>query len=274
MEDDPATAVRDKKDSSMTVGLRMLADGQGDAFVSAGSTGALLSGATLIVKRVRGIRRAAVAPFIPRTTGGFVLIDGGANVECTVQYLLQFAFMGSYYAENVRGIRNPRVGLLNNGAEDTKGTPLLKSAFQALKAAGERGSLSFVGNIEAKDVFADTCDVLVCDGFSGNILLKAIEGTAGFILRELRDVFMGGAMSKLSGQLVRKRIMELKSRFDPDIVGGTALLGISKPVVKAHGSSNDVAVRNAIGQARAAVDADIASKLMANIGLMGAEPVS
>ncbi|MDR2665805.1 MAG: phosphate acyltransferase PlsX [Oscillospiraceae bacterium] len=271
MEDDPATAVRDKKDSSMAVGLRMLADGQGDAFVSAGSTGALLSGATLIVKRVRGIRRAAVAPFIPRSSGGFVLIDGGANVECTVQYLLQFAYMGSYYAETVRGIRNPRVGLLNNGAEDTKGTPLLRSAFQALRTAGERGGILFVGNVEAKDVFADSCDVLVCDGFSGNVLLKAIEGTAGFILRELRDVFMGGAMSKLSGQLVRRRITELKSRFDPDLVGGTALLGISKPVVKAHGSSNDIAIRNAIGQACAAVKADITKKLMANIALMGEE---
>jgi glycerol-3-phosphate acyltransferase PlsX len=269
MDDDPSVVVRGKKDSSMSVGLRMLADGQGDAFVSAGSTGALLSGATLIVKRVQGIRRAALAPVLPGAARGFILIDGGANVECTREYLLQFAFMGSYYAEHVRGVSNPRVALLNNGAEETKGTELIKSAFKELKRAGDGGAFTFVGNVEAKDVFFDACDVLVCDGFSGNVLLKSIEGMASFLMRELKDVYTGGTMMKLSGQLARKRIMELKSRFDPDNVGGTALLGISKPVIKAHGSSNDVAVRNAINQARIAAEANIADKLRKNIQLMG-----
>ncbi|MDR1588581.1 MAG: phosphate acyltransferase PlsX [Oscillospiraceae bacterium] len=269
MDDDPSVVVRGKKDSSMAVGLRMLADGQGDAFVSAGSTGALLSGATLIVKRVRGIRRAALAPFVPDASGGFVLIDGGANVECTREYMLQFAFMGSYYAENVKGIKNPRVALLNNGSEETKGTELLKGAFKALRSAGDSGAITFVGNVEAKDVFFGACDVLVCDGFSGNILLKSIEGMARFLLRELKEVYTGGTVLKLSGQLVRKRLMELKARFDPDNIGGTALLGISKPVIKAHGSSGDVAIRNAINQARITIQADIAGKLSKNIQFMG-----
>ncbi|MDR2356735.1 MAG: phosphate acyltransferase PlsX [Oscillospiraceae bacterium] len=269
MDDDPSVVVRGKKDSSMSVGLRMLADGHGDAFVSAGSTGALLSGATLIVKRVQGIRRAALAPFVPGATGGFVLIDGGANVECTREYLVQFAFMGSYYAESVRGISNPRVALLNNGSEETKGTELVKSAYEALKAAGDGGAITFVGNVEAKDVFFDVCDVLVCDGFSGNIFLKSIEGMARFLMRELKEMYSGGTMLKLSGQFARKRLMELKARFDPDNVGGTALLGISKPVIKAHGSSNDVALRNAINQARIAAEANVADKLRKNMRLMG-----
>jgi glycerol-3-phosphate acyltransferase PlsX len=263
--------VREKKDSSMTVGLRMLADGQGGAFVSAGSTGALLAGATLIVKRVRGIRRAALAPFIPHSTGGFVLIDGGANTECTLDQLVQFAFMGSYYAEYVRGVKNPRVGLLCNGAEDTKGTQLIKSVFGELKRADGKGDIRFAGNIEAKDVFSGVCDVLVCDGFSGNILLKAIEGTASYLMREIKEIYHSGAAAKLAGRLVKKELTGLRDRLNPDNVGGVALLGISKPCVKAHGSSGAAAVRGAIRQAVLAAEANVAEKLLANMSLMSAD---
>ncbi len=181
MHDDPATVVKKKKDSSMVVGLNMLKEGGGDAFVSAGSTGALLSAATLTVRRVKGIRRAAMAPQIPTKTGReAVLIDCGATADCTPEFLLQFAFMGSYYAEKVLGIENPRVALLNIGAEDSKGGELQKAVYPLLKQAGETGAINFTGNIEARDVPLGGADVVVADGFSGNILLKGIEGTALF----------------------------------------------------------------------------------------------
>ncbi|MDR0491982.1 MAG: phosphate acyltransferase PlsX, partial [Oscillospiraceae bacterium] len=170
MEDDPANAVRVKKDASLTVALNLLRDGQGDALVSAGSTGAILSGATLIVKRVRGIRRAALAPLVPnKNGGGFVIIDSGANTECTAEYLLQFAFMGSFYAEDILKVTRPRVGLLNNGTERTKGTQLQFDAYGLLEKAGHDGDINYVGNIEAKEAMLGACDVLVCDGFSGNV---------------------------------------------------------------------------------------------------------
>ena len=182
MEDDPAIAVRVKKDSSLAVAMNLLRDGRGDALVSAGSTGALLSGATLIVKRVRGVRRAALAPVIPNAKKGFVLIDCGANSDCNPEYLLQFAFMGAFYAEDTLKIEKARVGLLNNGAERTKGTELQLGTYKLLEIAGNEGYLNFVGNVEAKDAINGACDVLVCDGFTGNALLKSIEGTAGFIM--------------------------------------------------------------------------------------------
>jgi len=268
MDDDPATAVRVKKDSSLAVALNLLRDGGGDAMVSAGSTGALLAGATLVVKRVRGIRRAALAPVIPNASGGFILIDCGANVECTAEYLLQFAFMGSFYAEDTLKTTAPRIGLLNNGEERTKGTPLHIEAYDLLEKAEKAGHLNFVGNIEAKGAMKGACDVLVSDGFTGNILLKALEGMAGFALSELKGVFSKSKLTELSGLLVRKHLRELKKSMDPDTVGGTVLLGISKPVVKAHGSSNAAAVRSAIRQATEAAAADVASRLAANIDRM------
>lgn len=186
MHDDPATAFKTKKDSSITVGLNLLKAGEADAFVSAGSTGALLSAGTLLVKRIRGIRRAAMAPVIPTAGGGAVLIDCGANAECTVEYLMQFAYLGSFYASRVLGKERPLVGLLNIGAEDTKGDTLRRETYAKLKAAGEAGDLNFIGNIEAKDAIKGGCDVIVADGFSGNIMLKTIEGVGSYLGREIK----------------------------------------------------------------------------------------
>ena len=264
IDDDPATAIRHKKDSSLTVGFNLLKDGRGDALVSAGSTGALLSGATLIVKRIRGLRRAAMAPVIPSTSGGFVLIDCGANTECTPEYLLQFAYMGSFYAEDVLKVKPARVGLLNNGAEVTKGTPLQQEAYELIKKSG----LNFVGNVEAKDALKGACDVLVCDGFTGNVMLKTIEGTASLIMSELKSVFMSSIKTKLSALLIKSKMFGLKQKLNPDSTGGTALLGISKPVIKAHGSSGDVAIQNAIAQAVIEVNSNIAEKIKDNIESM------
>jgi len=264
IDDDPATAIRTKKDSSLTVGFTLLRDGRGDALVSAGSTGALLSGATLIVKRIRGLRRAAMAPVIPNTSGGFVLIDCGANAECTPEYLLQFAYMGSFYAEDILKVKSARVGLLNNGAESTKGTPLQQQAYELIKNSG----LNFIGNVEAKDALKGACDVLVCDGFTGNIMLKTIEGTASLIMSELKSVFLSNLKTKISAMLIKSKMSGLKQKLNPDSTGGTALLGISKPVIKAHGSSGELAIQNAIAQAVIEVNSNIAAKIKDNIERM------
>lgn len=268
MEDDPTTVLRAKKDSSMAVALHLLKDGEGDACISAGSTGALLTGATLIVKRVRGIRRAAMAPVMPNGSKGALLIDCGANVECTSEYLLQFAYMGSFYAKNILGVENPRVALLNVGAEDTKGGEMQKEAFSVLKQAGDEGHINFIGNIEAKDAFFDAAEVVVTDGFSGNIMLKTIEGTAKFLMTSLKDAFLSSGKSKIAALLMKSKLEELKKVLDPSEVGGTAMLGISKPVIKAHGSSDARAIKNAIGQAVQFVKAGVTEEIVKNIDYM------
>lgn len=268
MEDDPTTVLRTKKDSSMSVALKLLKDGEGDACISAGSTGALLAGATLIVKRVNGIRRAALAPVLPNGGRGVMLIDCGANVECTPEYLLQFAFMGSFYAKNILGCENPRVGLLNVGAEETKGGELQIETFSLLKSAGEEGHINFIGNVEARDVFFNTVDVVVTDGFSGNILLKTTEGVGMFIMKNLKDILTANKRSKVAALTMKKRLGEFKKMVDPSEVGGTALLGITKPVIKAHGSSDARAIKNAILQAINFVNADVANEIIKNIDLM------
>ena len=269
MHDDPATVVKKKKDSSMVVGLTMLKEGGGDAFVSAGSTGALLSAATLIVRRVKGIRRAAMGPQIPTKTGReCVLIDCGATADCTPEFLLQFAFMGSYYAEKVLGIENPRVALLNIGAEDSKGGELQKAVYPLLKQAGEAGKINFTGNIEARDVPLGGADVVVSDGFSGNILLKAIEGTALFMASMMKDMFKKNLLTKLAALLCMDGVKAFKKKMDYRETGGTVLIGLNKPVIKAHGSSDALAIRNAIRQAIGAVEADVAGTLAANMDHM------
>ena len=269
MHDDPATVVKKKKDSSMVVGLTMLKEGGGDAFVSAGSTGALLSAATLIVRRVKGIRRAAMGPQIPTKTGReCVLIDCGATADCTPEFLLQFAFMGSYYAEKVLGIENPRVALLNIGAEDSKGGELQKAVYPLLKQAGEAGKINFTGNIEARDVPLGGADVVVSDGFSGNILLKGIEGTVLFMASMMKDMFKKNLLTKLAALLCMDGVKAFKKKMDYRETGGTALIGLNKPVIKAHGSSDALAIRNAIRQAIGAVEADVAGTLAANIDHM------
>ncbi|MCD8383075.1 MAG: phosphate acyltransferase PlsX [Clostridiales bacterium] len=248
--DNPSTAWHDKKDSSMTVGMKMLRDGQGDAFISAGSTGALLSAGTLIVKRIPGIRRAAVAPIVPTAAGHSVLIDAGANSECTPEYMCQFALMGSFYAEMVLGRENPKVGLLNIGSEPSKGSELYKQVHQMLTRAGEAGKLNFVGNVEPTSLAStDAVDVIVADGFVGNILLKAMEGTANFLVNGLRDVFTTNLKTKLGYLMIQGNMGDFKKMADSRETGGTAMLGLRKPVFKAHGSSDAYAICHAIGKA-------------------------
>lgn len=269
MHDEPATVVKKKKESSMVVGLTMLRDGGGDAFVSAGSTGALLSAATLIVRRVKGIRRAAMGPQIPTRSGAqAVLIDCGATAEATPEFLLQFAFMGAYYAEKVLHVEKPRVALLNIGAEDTKGGELQRAAYALLQEAGRAGQLNFIGNIEARDVPLGGADVVVSDGFSGNVLLKGIEGTASFFASMMKDMFKKNLLTKLAAALCMDGIRAFKKKMDYRETGGTALIGLNKPVIKAHGSSDALAIRNAIRQAIAAAQADVAGMLAENIGQM------
>ena len=271
MCDDPATVFRRKKDTSMGVGLTMLREGQGDALVSAGSTGALLTGATLITKRIHGIRRAAMAPVIPTTTGRAVLIDCGANAECTPEYLVQFAYLGNFYAQQVLGLAKPRVGLLNIGAEDSKGTDLQKQTLARLRQAAEEGHLHFIGNIEAKEAIKGGCDVIVTDGFSGNILLKTMEGVGSFAGSALKGMFKKNLLTKLAALAVMPGLNEFKARLDPNKVGGTAFIGIARPVIKAHGASNAEAIENAIGQATAFARSGLIEKIEENVNLMKIE---
>ena len=263
MHDDPAAVIHKRKDSSMVVGLKMLADGQGDAFISAGSTGALLTGATLIVKRVKGIRRAAMGPAMPNKAGGkTIILDCGANAECTPEFLLQFALVGSLHAKKSFGVENPEVGLLNIGTEDSKGTPLQKEAYGLLKTAGEQGLINFVGNVEARDVPLGAVDVVVCDGFSGNVLLKSIEGTAMFMGSLMKHkIFKRNLLSMIGYLFCKKGVDEVMGMLDYRTIGGTEFLGIRKPVIKAHGSSDALAFCNAVRQAEAAANCSIADEL-------------
>ena len=271
MCDDPATVFRRKKDTSVGVGLTMLREGQGDALVSAGSTGALLTGATLITKRIHGIRRAAMAPVIPTTTGQAVLIDCGANAECTPEYLVQFAYLGNFYAQQVLGLAKPRVGLLNIGAEDSKGTDLQKQTLARLRQAAEEGHLHFIGNIEAKEAIKGGCDVIVTDGFSGNILLKTMEGVGSFAGSALKGMFKKNLLTKLAALAVMPGLNDFKAKLDPNKVGGTAFIGIARPVIKAHGASNAEAIENAIGQATAFARSGLIEKIEENVNLMKIE---
>ena len=271
--DDPATAFKVKKDSSLTVGLNLLKEGQGDSFVSAGSTGALLAGATLVVKRIRGLRRAAMGPVIPVFGGRAVLCDCGANAECTPEYLLQFAYLGSFYAKRVLGVENPRVGLLNIGAEETKGDTLRLETHALLKAAGEAGRINYIGSIEGNDAMMGEADVIVADGFTGNVFLKSMEGAAKFMFKELKKVLYSSAKTKMGAMLIKNDLASMKKLLDPSEVGGTAFLGISKPVIKAHGSSDARAITNAILRAREYAESGFIADIEANISAMKVERV-
>ena len=268
MEDDPSTATRRKKDSSMAVALARLRDGEGDAVVSAGSTGALLTGATLTVKRIRGIRRAAMAPVLPAGEHGVMLIDCGANVECTPEYLLQFAFMGSFYAKKLMGIEAPRVGLVNVGTEDTKGGALQHETFALLQQASDEGRIRFIGNVEGTDVFSGKVDVAVCDGFTGNVLLKGTEGVIKYMMKALKGVFYASAANKLAALVLKKDLAEMKKSMDVNEIGGTALVGISRPVIKAHGSSDAKSFFAAVRQAKAFAESGIIADIGENIEYM------
>jgi len=252
MSDEPRSILKEHKDSSMAAGLRLLAAGDGDAFVSAGSTGALIMGATFFVKRIRGISRAALAPIMPGTKGPFMLIDSGANVDSRPEMLLQFAQMGSIYMSNIIGGGSKvTVGLANVGTEDNKGGELQRQAFALLKESG----LNFVGNIEARDIPFNAADVVVSDGFTGNVILKLTEGVADAIIGNIKDIFMTNAVTKTAALLVKPHFKDFIKKMDASEYGGAPLLGISKPVIKAHGNSKAAAVKHAVR-----VAADFAAK--------------
>lgn len=257
MEDEPASVMREKADSSMGVGLRLLAEGKGDAFVSTGNTGALYTGANLIVRRIKGIRRPAIGAILPMQPP-VLLLDSGANIDVTPENLEQFAVMGATYMRKMMGLENPRVGLLNNGAEEHKGTPLYQDAHRLLAA---NLTLNFVGNVEGNRVMFDACDVLVTDGFTGNILLKTMEGMGKLMIKTMKGLFYENLKSKLAALMVMKGIKGVKKNFDSSEFGGAPILGIAKPVIKAHGSSNAKAFKNAIRQAIACAETDLSADL-------------
>lgn len=246
MCDEPTSILREHSDSSMAVGLKAVASGRGDAFISAGSTGALAVGATFVGKRIKGIKRTALASVIPSAIGPVMLVDSGANVECRPEMLLQFAVMGDIYMKNVLEIEKPRIGLLNVGTEDTKGGSLQKETFALLKDSG----LNFVGNVEARDILLNgVCDVLVADGFSGNVFLKSSEGISLFILKSLKEAMTSGVKSKLGALMLKDSIYSLKDKFDASRYGGAVMLGAKIPVIKAHGNSKADVIENTVKQA-------------------------
>lgn len=260
--DNPRDVLKNSADSSMAVGLRALAEGKGDAFVSAGSTGALVMGATFYVKRIKGVKRAALATIMPSDSVPFMLIDCGANVDCAPETLSLFAVMGSIYMNKVQGVQNPRVGLANIGTEDTKGGELQKEAFGLLKS---NPNINFVGNVEARDVPFGVADVVVSDGFTGNVLLKTYEGVANVIMKNIKQVFKKNLLTKLSALAVKGGLKEFKKKMDYTEFGGAPLMGIRQPVIKAHGSSNAKAFKNAIRQAYIYSEEDVIKTISENL---------
>ena len=257
MEDHATDVVKKKKKSSMAVGLKMLADGEGDAFLSAGNSGALITGATLIVKRIKGIKRPAFSPILPKSEGMFVLIDGGANAECKSDMLVQFAIMGSVYLKEVMGVENPRVGLANVGTEDHKGDSLRLETFALLKKA----PVNFIGNVEGRDIPMDGCDVLVTDGFTGNLILKMYEGVAIALMSKFKNVFTKNLKNKLAAAMVMSDFKQLKHEMDTDIYGGAPILGAAKPVFKVHGNATAKTMKYAIDLTMSYVRTDVIRKI-------------
>ena len=257
MDDQPLSVVRDKKESSMGVGLKLLAEGKGDAFVSAGNTGALHAGSTLIVRRIKGIQKSAIATILP-FANPTLLIDSGANIEISPETYVQFAQMGTVYMREILGVYNPRVGLLNIGEERAKGTKTVVEAYNLLEQAS---GINFVGNVEGKELPSGACDVLVCDGFSGNIVLKLSEGLSKFLVSKLTDVFTANPVTKASYLGVKSGLKNMKKSFDASEYGGAPLLGLSKTVIKAHGSSDAYAIKNAVRQAINCVDNSVTYKI-------------
>ncbi|MGI6202904.1 MAG: phosphate acyltransferase PlsX [Eubacteriales bacterium] len=245
MEDAPLSVVREKSDSSMAVGLKMLAAGEGDAFVSAGNTGALYAGSTLIVRRIKGVKKAAIATIMPFGRP-MLMLDCGANVELAPEAYVQLAQMGTIYMRSIFGIPSPEVGLLNIGEERTKGTKLLVDVYNMLE---QDPTINFKGNIEGKELPYGVCDVLVTDGFTGNIVLKLTEGCSSFLMQKIKDIFYSNFLTKASALFVKKGMTKLKNEFSASQYGGAPLLGISRPVIKAHGSSDAEAIKNAVRQA-------------------------
>lgn len=264
IHEEPKEIIKSGKDSSMALGLRLLAEGRGDAFVSAGSTGALVMGSTFIVKRIKGIKRIAPSPILPADKGSFLLADAGANTECRAEMLVQFAIMGSAYMEKVMGVKNPKVALLNIGAEETKGRELEIEAYQLLEKSG----LNFMGNIEARDMPKGEAQVVVTDGFTGNIALKLYEGMGSFFSKKIKWIFSGAG--KIGALFSLGKIKEFRKQMDYKEVGGSALLGVKKPVIKAHGSSDSTAFFNAVRQARKCVEGNVIEEIEAYVARLAA----
>ena len=261
MNDSPISVTRTKTDSSMSVALRMLAEGKGDAVVSTGNTGALFTGATLIVRKMKNLRRPAIAALLPMQPP-VLLLDSGANISVTPEYLEQFAVMGSAYMKYIHGLESPRVGLLNNGEEDHKGTQLQVDTYKLLR---DNEDINFVGNVEGNRVMSNVCDVLVADGFTGNIFLKTMEGMGKLMLKTLKGIFYTNTKTKVCALMVQPQIKDVKKKFDTREFGGAPILGISKPVIKAHGSSDAKAFKNAIRQAIAFSEADLTADMEASL---------
>ena len=262
-EDEPVRAVRRKKDASMVRAAQAVKDGEADAALSAGNTGALMAAGLFIVGRIKGIDRPALAPTLPTMDRqGFVFLDVGANADAKANHLYQNAVMGSIYAQHVRGIVRPRVGLLNIGTEEGKGNEVTKEAYELIKADDR---IHFVGNIESRDLLNSVADVIVTDGFTGNMVLKTLEGTALSMFSVLKDVFMKSAKTKMAALLVKNDLKEMKTLLDYTEYGGAALFGLNAPVVKAHGSSNEKAIFNAIRQAVTMVEHDVSEVIRSTI---------
>lgn len=266
-DDEPVRAIRRKKDASMVKMAESVKNGEANACVSAGNTGALMAAGLFIVGRIDGIDRPALAPTLPTLDGqGFVMLDLGANSDAKPEHLVQFGIMGSIYAAKVRGIERPRVGLLNIGTEETKGNELTKAAFSELKNA----PIHFIGNVESRDLMMGVADVVVTDGFTGNMVLKTIEGTASSFFTMLKEVYSSSTKSKISAYLVKDDLRSLKNKMDYTEYGGAALFGLKAPVIKAHGSSNANAIMNAIRQARTMVEFDVSGTIYTTIA--GGQP--
>ena len=257
MEDDAKSVLKAKSNSSMAVGFRLLNEGRGDAFVSAGNTGAIAVGATLITKRIKGIIRPAIASVMPSVTTPFVLMDCGANAQCRSEMLCQFALLGSIYMEKIMGVKNPKVALANNGSESTKGTPLQIETYEKLS----EGNLNFVGNIEGRAIPFGDADVVVADGFSGNLILKTYEGTAKALMGSIKNIFTRNLRSKLAYLAIKDGIDDLKTQFDYKEYGGAVMLGVKKPVIKSHGSADARTFKNAIRQAVLFLSHDLISTI-------------
>lgn len=263
IHEDPLKIVKEKTNTSLHIAFKALANGEGDAMVSAGSTGAVLTGATLIVRRIKGCKRPAIGAVVPGLhPDGFMLIDSGANNEVRSEMLRQFAIMGSVYMEKVMGRTNPRVGLLNNGAEETKGPETHRQAYALMK---EDKEINFIGNIEGRDVLMDKCDVLVADGFSGNIGMKSVEGAASFMNKMLKQMFKTNLKTKIAALLMKNQLMEFKAKLDYTEYGGAPVMGVTKGVIKAHGSSNAKAFKNAIRQAKLYAEKDVSSLIASQL---------
>lgn len=260
-EEDPAFAIRRKKNSSLVVGMKALTEGKGDVIVSAGSTGAILAGGLFIVKRIKGIQRAALTSVYPTINGLSLLVDAGANTDSKPEYLQQFALMGSIYMEKVMGIDNPKVGLANIGTEEGKGNELAKTTYDLLKES----NINFIGNVEGRDIPYGVADVIVADGFVGNMILKVTEGVALSLFGQLKDAFLKNTKNKIGALLLKSSLKELKSKIDYREYGGAPLLGTKQPIIKAHGSSDAYAIKNAIRQGINFVERDVIKTIEANL---------